>query len=100
MRQDEKSAGRLGNLKKNSIIAHSNNCPMNRNFPLHFQYTHCVSPTGWVGFTQLLCTPMVSGSCVKPTYPEGFTQLAGAGIWATKRVFTQLGLIGGVDEKP
>jgi len=32
--------------------------------------------------------------CVKPTGLVGFTQLAGAGIWATKRVFTQLGIWG------
>jgi len=94
---------------------------MNQIFPVLCQPAHCVNPTELVGFTQLFFTrPGYGscekpaglggftqlffarpgcGSCVKPVGLVGFTQLLHAGLMLTKRIFTQLGLIGGVDDK-
>ncbi len=60
----------------------------------------CVKPAGLVGFTQPAHARPGCGSCVKSAELVGFKQLVLAGLMLTKRVFTQPGLIGGVDDKP
>ena len=72
---------------------------MNQIFLVKGQPAHCVYPTGLVGYTQLFFTRMGCASCVKPAGLGGFTQLARARPALTKRVFTQLSLLGGVDDK-
>jgi hypothetical protein len=73
---------------------------MNQIFPINCEPASCVYPADLVGYTQLAFAQPVSGSCVNPADLVGFTQLPDAGLALTKRFFTQLGLIGGVDGKP
>ena len=72
---------------------------MNQTSPVIIPPVNCVNPTGLVGFTQLFFTRRRSADCVKPADLVGFTQLPRARLALTKRFFTQLGLIGGVDDK-
>jgi hypothetical protein len=73
---------------------------MNQMFPVLSQHINGVNPTGLAGFTPLFFTQAWRDSCVKPAGLVGFTQLLEARVALTKRFFTQLGLIGGVDDKP
>lgn len=73
---------------------------MNPTAPIICRFACCVNPIHPAGLAQGISTPLVSASCVNPAELVGLTQLVYAGQGVTKRIFTQSGLLGRVDEKP